>query len=680
MPTSSAPTEDYRVVDYRPWGGVDVRSINCPLANVAIPATGALPYAAPNFAPGTLNQCDNGATTDLLNKSRIHSLFLTALQDLPGNATLWGDLLYSDRKTDIRVAPPVQTLTIFNTNPFFIAPPGTGATAETVLFRMDNLFGSDHLTQNVQLKVGNSSFGVDIPVLKDMNLSVYGTADWATNDAYQPGVNTAALAAAAAGTTPANALDPFGTRTSPAVAAAITNLPTRVTVEQRTYLGAAKIDGPVARLPGGDLKVAAGAEYRRETFTQDGYVGATPVPESLGRNISSAYGELFVPIFGAGNAAPGLHRLTLSLSSRYDRYSDFGSTTNPKYGINWDPVDGFTLRGTYGNSFRAPGIRQMGATVGSVYLPASFAAILAPDPTRGPNQVDTIYLIGGNLGLTPEKARTYSFGLDLRPRSLPNLHASATFYDIDFTDAVGQPTSGLVFSDPTFASSVIRNPTPAQVQAFLANSNAVPINLPNPLPPIGNLLDLRVGNFGIRRTNGLDLDLGYRWPTSFGPVFAGIAGNHVLKYDTQLSPGSPVANGLRLGVPRTTARATVGTQVGTVGVVSFVNYPERDHEHIHHTHRHGRVHRGFVHDGRFARHGGAAENHLERGIGARPPGERRLRQEAAVLSRGPRWHRRELQPDRTLLRAQPASGVLIATHVARASRCHGAPLAARKAP
>jgi len=558
---------DYRSLDFRAFGGVDTRSTNCPLANVTI---GATTYAAPGFAPNTTNYCDNGAVADLFPRSRLHSAFVTARQELNARITLWGDLLYSDRLDKIRVAPPAQTLAIRNTNPFFLPPPGTGATQETVLFRLDNIFGADHLQQTDRTKIGNSSAGLDVRLPRDFNLSVYGTFDWAKNVAFQPGVNAVALAAAAAGTTPQTALDPFGTRTSAAVAAAIANSPTAVTIRQRTSLGAVKIDGPLADLPGGQLKIAAGAEYRRETFEQRGFVGATPVPEDLARNIYSVFGEVFVPIVGEANEAPLMRRLALSLSGRYDHYSDFGSTTNPKVGLNWDPVEGVTLRGTYGRSFRAPGMRQVGATVGSVYLPASFAAVLARDPTRGAAQVDTVYLIGGNRGLQPEKARTYSFGVDLAPSTLPNLRASVTYYDIRFTDAIGTPTAALVFSDPTFASKIYRNPSAAQLAGLLAI--ATPINLPNPLPTIGNLLDQRLGNFGIRKTKGLDFDVGYRWPTNFGAVFAGLAGNYILKFDTQLSPASPVTDSLELGVPRATLRATAGLNAGSVSAVAFVNY------------------------------------------------------------------------------------------------------------
>lgn len=557
----------YRETDFRSYGGVDTRSTNCPSPNVVI---GGISFAAPGFLPNTINYCDNNAPVDLLPRSKLNSAFLSAQHELGPRASIWTDILYSNRQDEIRVAPPAQTLTIRATNPFYVAPQGTSANEATVLYRLDNLFRSDHLVQRDQTKVTNSSGGLDLQLPRDFNLSIYGTFNRATNLAFQPGINTAALAVAAAGVTADTALDPFGGRTNTAVAAAIVNNPTNVTVKQRINAGAAKLDGPVMRLPGGDLKIATGFERRRETFSQQGFVGATPVPETFERDIDSIYAELFVPIVGAKNESTLVHRLSLSLAGRHDNYSDFGSTSNPKVGLTWEPVRGLSLRGTYGRSFRAPGLRQLGATVGAVYLPSSFAAILARDPTRGAAQVDTVYLIGGNKGLQPEKAKTYSLGLDWQPSGVPNLRTSATYYDIRFTDAIGTPSAQLVFADPTLASNITRNPTTSQTAGFLANS--VSINLPIPLPQVGNLLDLRLGNFGKRNTTGVDLEVSYSWPTKLGAIQAGIAGNHVLKFDTKVSDGSAASNSLQLGIPRTTIRTTAGMQAGTLSVVGFLNY------------------------------------------------------------------------------------------------------------
>ncbi|MDP1125277.1 TonB-dependent receptor, partial [Klebsiella pneumoniae] len=52
------------------------------------------------------------------------------------------------------------------------------------------------------------------------------------------------------------------------------------------------------------------------------------VATSNSRNISSAYGELNVPV---------TKELEAQLALRYDNYSGVGSTTNPKLGIRWQP-------------------------------------------------------------------------------------------------------------------------------------------------------------------------------------------------------------------------------------------------------------------------------------------------------------------------------------------------------
>jgi iron complex outermembrane receptor protein len=562
----------YRSLDFRAAGGVDTRSAVCPNANVNL-FTGTI-YAAPSLAPG-LNTCDPRGPVDLVPENRTHAVFVSAQQELSSAVTLWGDLLYSDRRDVVQAALPGQTFVLITAaNPFFQAPPGTGATFEFVDFRPDNLVGADHFDQTFRVRSGNATAGVDVKLPGDFKASVYGTFNWSRNDTFQPGINTTALTAAAAGTTTATALDPFGTRTNPAVVAAILDNPTDFTNRQRTRIGAVKVDGPLASLPGGELKVALGGEYRRETYMQRGSSGGVGFPEDLSRNIASVYGELFVPIFGEGNAGPMVHSLALSLSGRYDHYSDFGSTTNPKVGITWEPVEGVNFRGSYGRSFRAPGLRDLGSTVGSYYAAAALVdAFGARDPSRGAAQVNTILLFGGNQALKPEKARTFSFGVDLRPRFAPNLTAAATFYDIKYDDVIGTPSGlgALLFSDPTFASRVIRNPGAAQLSDAIANT--VPFFYTfSAVPAIGNILDLRQGNFGIRKTNGIDFDVRYRHDADFGTLFGGIAGNYILKYRTQLSPTSAVSNSLDAGIPRTTLRTTLGFTAGPVTFVNFVNH------------------------------------------------------------------------------------------------------------
>ena len=210
-----------------------------------------------------------------------------------------------------------------------------------------------------------------------------------------------------------------------------------------------------------------------------------------------------------------LRSLALSLSGRYDDYSDFGSTTNPKVGVNWAPVDGVLVRGSYGTSFRAPGMRQVGATVGAYYLDAATSAV-APTTRRGARRRSTPSTCSAAIDdLQPEEATTYSFGVDCNPTLLPDLRASLTYYNLEYTDVIGTPSVPIVFTDPTFASLVYRNPTPTQLASLLVACGA------------GQPADVRcrrsatssicvVNNFGIRETDGLDFDINYRWTTDFG--------------------------------------------------------------------------------------------------------------------------------------------------------------------
>lgn len=562
----------YRSLDFRAAGGIDTRSAVCPDANVNLFA-GTI-YAAPSLAPG-LNTCDPRGPVDLLPQNRTHSVLASGRQQLSSAITLWADILYSDRRDVVQAALPGQTFVLITAaNPFFRAPPGTGSPFGYFDFRPDRLVGDDHFDQTFRVRTGNATAGVDIALPRDFRASVYGTFNWSRNDTFQPGINTTALTAAAAGTTTATALDPFGFGTDPAVVAAILDNPTDFTNRQRLRIGAVKIDGPLAALPGGDVKIALGAEYRRETYMQRGQSGGVGFPEDLDRDVQSIYGELFVPIFGDGNAGPMARSLTLSLSGRYDHYSDFGSTTNPKIGLTWEPVDGVNFRGSYGRSFRAPGLRDLGSTVGSYYAAAALVdAFGARDPSRGATQVNTILLFGGNQDLKPETARTWSLGVDLRPTFAPNLTASVTFYDIKYDDVIGTPSGlgALLFSDPTFASRVIRDPTAAQLNAAIADT--VPFFYTfSAVPAIGNILDLRQGNFGVRKTNGIDFDVRYRRTVGFGTIFGGIAGNYILNYRNQLSPTSVESNSLQAGIPRATLRTTLGFTAGPVTFVNFVNH------------------------------------------------------------------------------------------------------------
>src|SRR5260221_929825 len=73
------------------------------------------------------------------------------------------------------------------------------------------------------------------------------------------------------------------------------------------------------------------------------------------RCIHSTFGEVDIPILGQKWSWPGLRNLDVTLSERYDQYSDF-SAAKPKFAIRYKPFNDLTFRATYSEGFSAPSL------------------------------------------------------------------------------------------------------------------------------------------------------------------------------------------------------------------------------------------------------------------------------------------------------------------------------------
>ncbi len=142
-----------------------------------------------------------------------------------------------------------------------------------------------------------------------------------------------------------------------------------------------KISRPdLIALPGGNVGVAAGVEYRHETYKDDrdprldgtikftaldgssngsDVIGASPTPDSAGkRDVKSAFVELAVPLVSPDMDVPLVHRLNLQLAGRFEDYTAFGSVAKPKIAASWYPVPWLQVRSAWSQGFRAPGLPQ----------------------------------------------------------------------------------------------------------------------------------------------------------------------------------------------------------------------------------------------------------------------------------------------------------------------------------
>lgn len=169
------------------------------------------------------------------------------------------------------------------------------------------------------------------------------------------------LSRAVSSSNPASAINLFGDGAvnDPALIDSLRgSLTVRTRFRNRT--AALRADGPLFALPAGDVKLAIGAEYRRDQLKYVQTIDATAdTPLVVGipglpdkRIVRAIYGELAIPVFDAGDSFPGT--LNLSAAGRYEDYSDVGDTANPKFGARWEPFPGLAFRGSYDRSFRAP--------------------------------------------------------------------------------------------------------------------------------------------------------------------------------------------------------------------------------------------------------------------------------------------------------------------------------------
>lgn len=253
------------------------------------------------------------------------------------------------------------------------------------------------------------------------------------------------------------------------------------TTKFRETTFAATIDGPLFALPGGDVQLVLGVEYRKQKIddtpdanAQSGnLLGLTAAVPTRGEDsVKEVFGELFVPLLAD---RPFFHNLNLNGSLRYTDYKSYGSDTTYKIAGEWEFFQGFGIRGSYGTSYRAPALAEqfLGATSGFIGSgsdpcdadnfpanPASYsarqqtiaancAAVGLNVATFQQNNGITVFTRGGAAtGLSAETSRNWSAGVVLRPRlgGSTSVSFALDYFDIKVSNGVSSLTGGTILS------------------------------------------------------------------------------------------------------------------------------------------------------------------------------------------------------------------------------------------
>jgi iron complex outermembrane recepter protein len=588
--------------DQAPFGGSDLQNEVGAPGNISVDGTlyGLPPGNGVGVTPAefstAIHRTSQWADDTPVPSQQRESFVLSAQQQLGDRVNAWIEGYYSDTNTNSLDGPYEETaLQVPSSNPFFI--PGAAGPCSSGSGLCDSVNYSFINDVGVETtKNGEESYqlalGADVDLGRDFVFSFYGTTSMDREQDLFTGLNGAAVNAALALSNPATALNVMGSggNNNPATLATLVGWNNFLTRYDMNLLHA-QVDGPIFNLPAGPVRLAIGTEYHGDQMHEFNYGDTSTTSTDLfqtsvlttdSRRVASVYGEAVVPVFAPNNAVPGIRRLTLDVAGRFDHYSDFGSTTNPKFGLNWDPVNDLTFHASYGKSFRAPNLCDINplCTGGLVVLPFPDNGWYKDNPPSvfGPGVSLTAIEVGGNPKLKPETASEYTTGADWHPQWIQNFDVSVDYYYIDYkniidTPAAFNPDAGLL---PEYAPFIIRNPTLAQVLAAYATPGPAPA-----FPPqlVNLIVNGRRVNVGAALTDGLDLSLRKLWATSWGDWFTGLNGTYVLKYDYSLVPGLPLVDVLNTvqgsgnAYPlRFTARGQLGWSKFGFNVNGFVNF------------------------------------------------------------------------------------------------------------
>nr|WP_295660028.1 TonB-dependent receptor [Polymorphobacter sp.] len=358
-------------------GGRDLRTTFCNPGTIsaggstyAIPAGGVTRANVGSLTAGTANRCFYNTNDAVIPQQQRVSAVGNLSQQIGDRIRVFADGYYSYREGIDLGTGDTFTATVRNTNPFFVSPV-PGLTSETVNYSLLPELGANR--NHFHSYSWNLSGGVEAKLFGDWVATAYYAHGESKDIADRRlGVNSSALAAALADTNPATALNVFGGPNNPATLARIHDNYFIIAGATRLDVGNVQFAGSLFSLPGGNVRVAVGGEYRKEYTFTDLTVGSSVaqahIKDAGSRNVKAGFGELYVPIFAGPNAIDGIQELSLSLAGRYEHYSDFGDTTNPKVGVTYRPVSGVTFRGSYGTSFRAPTFTEVSTVAGGAGL------------------------------------------------------------------------------------------------------------------------------------------------------------------------------------------------------------------------------------------------------------------------------------------------------------------------
>ncbi len=150
-------------------------------------------------------------------------------------------------------------------------------------------------------------------------------------------------------------------------------------------------------------------------------------------DVWEVFGELLVPLIDTEG-----FKARANGAVRWADYSGSGTIWAYKGGVEADIADMFRLRGTYSRDVRAANLSERFDKTGGAATVTDPRNLLDNDPTNDNTTYNVTIFSGGNPGVKPEKADTFTAGVVFNPSFFHSLSVSVDWYDIKIKDAIGQ--------------------------------------------------------------------------------------------------------------------------------------------------------------------------------------------------------------------------------------------------
>lgn len=281
------------------------------------------------------------------------------------------------------------------------------------------------------------------------------------------------------------------------------------------------LSGEVFDLDSGAVSAAVGATVFHENLEETAdpktaaglIIGNAGSSNSGGREVHSAFSEFSIPV---------TQTVEMQVAGRFDNYSDFGNTVNPKLAVRWQPAPSFLARSSVGTGFLAPSLKSLYGARSEGY--PTFIDRKACEEQGGSACLPQQYLTisGGNPDLKEEKALTANLGAVFQPSSDFNISVDGWFTKIDNVVGVDLEKATLAelkgVNVADYGVQITRDPTTGEITQVVA--------------PNQNLSKVEV--------SGLDVSTEYVLPTSVTGFRPGLRDEFslIFSYKSEGFPGT----------------------------------------------------------------------------------------------------------------------------------------------